>query len=100
MNRLIRYALAMALGFGTLQASAESDENRGDGQISYVNPVTLEIGINDRLFRLDSRFVVHGFETSDRAKQLGILRPGMHIDYTTSGSYGSGTVQEIRIRVD
>ena len=100
MNRLIRGALAMALGLGTLQASAGSDENGGHGQISYVNPVTLEIGIDDRLFRLDSRFVIHGFKSSDRAKQLSKLRPGMHIDYTTSGSNGSGTIQEIRIRVD
>lgn len=100
MSRLIRCALAVALGLGTLQASAESDQNRGDGQISYVNPATLEIGIDDRLFRLDSGFVVHGFKHSDRARQISALRPGMNIEYVTTGPGDSGTIKEIRIRAD
>ena len=100
MSRLIRAALAVALGFGTLQVSAGSDENRGHGKIGYLNPATLELGIGDRLFRLDSGFVVHGFEHLDRAGQINALHPGMVVQYVTSGPGPSGTITEIRIRVD
>lgn len=100
MIRLRQCALAAALALGTLQASAESDDQRGDGQISYVNPATLEIGIDNRLYRLDNGFVIHGFGNTGRAQQVNALRPGMYIDFDTSGPAGSGTITEIRIRVD
>lgn len=100
MIRVKQCTLAAVLALGTLQASADPDDQRGNGQISYVNPASLEIGINDRLYRLDSGFVIHGFGNTDRAQQVNALRPGMYIDFVTSGPAGSGMITEIRIRVD
>ena len=100
MTRLIRCALAVALGFGALQASAESNENRGNGQISYISPATLEIGINKEVFRLDSGFRIHGLGEADRVELLNALELGMYVQFRTSSPDGTGTIQEIWVRAD
>lgn len=101
MTRWTSYTLALALSLGVLQASAElPDTALSGGKISYLNPATLEVGIGNNVYRLDSGFRIHGLGDADRVALLNALEPGMHIRFSTSGPAGTGTIQEIWVRLD
>lgn len=101
MNRLTAYVLGAALGLGVLAGGAQaSDDQVHWGKIGYISPTTLEIGIDNQLFRLDSSFQVHGMGEADRLQLLNALKPGMRVHYKTSGANGTGTILEIQVQAD
>jgi hypothetical protein len=101
MNRLTAYALGAALGLGMLATNAQaSDDQVHWGEIGYISPATLEIGIDNQLFRLDSSFQIRGMGEADRLQLLNALKPGMRVHYKTSGAGGTGNILEMQIQAD
>lgn len=101
MNRLTAYALGAALGLGMLATNAQaSDDQVYGGKIGYISPASLEIGIDDQLFRLDSNFQIRGMGDADRLQLLNTLEPDMRVHYKTSGADGTGNILEIQVQAD
>lgn len=72
------------------------------GTIEYVSTSALEIGIDDRLYRLDSGFQIHGIPGKDRLEQLGTITRGMRVQYlgTEPEVNNIGVIREIRVIPD
>lgn len=104
MIRKTAYALILACGLYAPGASAGSlslnDGQLPTGPVEYVNAAALEIGIGGELFRLDSGFQVHGLPGTDRVQQLSELKPGMRVQYRTSGSDARGAIRELWVQPD
>lgn len=101
MKCLIRSLLTLALCTGWLHAAAEtsSEQDYRSGILTYINIAALEVGIDDRLYRLDGAFRIHGYGEGDRVQMLKYLHPGMYVRYrTTESKTGqTGQIEDILI---
>lgn len=90
------FLIALMAGMQVASASEESDKQYKYGRISYINRATLEIGINDVLYRLDGSFKIIGLGEGDRVQLLNSLEPGMAVDFRLSEGT-SGSIEELVI---
>lgn len=101
MNRLAAYVLGAALGLGVSTTNTQASDGQVHwGKIGYISPSTLEIGIDNQLFQLDSSFQIRGMGEADRLQLLNALKPGMRVHYKTSGADGTGKILEMRVQAD
>lgn len=96
--------LILALGVSWLSAIAQPSDTPQiyGGQVSYVNPNSLEIAVDNNLFQLDAGFRIHGLHGTDRVQQLINLERGMWVQYRISDSkpgFG-GAIQELWVQPD
>jgi hypothetical protein len=106
MVRNFTYAAFLVCVFVGGRAVAQETVAPGNdyegGVVKYVNAGALEVGINRKLFKLDSRFRIHGLGGNDRVEQLRNLGPGMGVQYSISGHTPgyAGVIRELWVQPD
>lgn len=93
MKRFATLVMATSLAF-VLQAGAQEVEVRS-GYIGYVSVGSLELGIGEDLYRVDSSTKIHGTEATDLLKAMSELKIGTGVSFSIRTDGRGALIREL-----